>query len=82
MLVPSTFTGWYRKMMMKAEISSEMMRSRSQTEMRGTPRGRMGTFATATDGESGWMGSAETGISGLILYEEASQGVIGIDLGQ
>ena len=31
MLVPSTFTGWYRKMMMKAEIASEMIRSRTQT---------------------------------------------------
>src|ERR1700726_4093626 len=31
MLVPSTFTGWYRKMMMKAEIAREMMRSRTQT---------------------------------------------------
>ena len=31
MLVPSTFTGWYRKMMMKAEMAREMMRSRSQT---------------------------------------------------
>ena len=32
MLVPSTFTGWYRKMMMKQEIASEMIRSRSQTD--------------------------------------------------
>ncbi len=31
MLVPSTFTGWYRKMMMNAEIASEMTRSRTQT---------------------------------------------------
>ena len=31
MLVPSTFTGWYRKIMMKAEIASEMIRSRTQT---------------------------------------------------
>ena len=35
MLVPSTFTGWYRKIMMKAEIASEMIRSRSQTESTG-----------------------------------------------
>ena len=31
MLVPSTFTGWYKKMMMKAEMAREMTRSRSQT---------------------------------------------------
>src|SRR5437588_11733459 len=38
MLVPSTFTGWYRKMMMKAEIANEMTRSRNQTASTGTPR--------------------------------------------
>src|SRR4029077_15051086 len=38
MLVPSTFTGWYRKTMMKAEIASEMMRSRTQTESTGIVR--------------------------------------------
>jgi len=31
MLVPSTFTGWYKKMMMNAEMAREMTRSRSQT---------------------------------------------------
>ncbi len=31
MLVPSTFTGWYKNMMIKAEIASEMIRSRTQT---------------------------------------------------
>jgi len=40
MLVPSTFTGWYRKMMIKAEIVSEMMRSRNHTENMGTVRER------------------------------------------
>jgi len=30
MLVPSTFTGWYKKMMMNAEMAREMTRSRSQ----------------------------------------------------
>jgi len=30
MLVPSTFTGWYRKMMKNAETASEMITSRSQ----------------------------------------------------
>src|ERR1700691_77073 len=30
MLVPSTFTGWYRKIMMNAEIASETSRSRAQ----------------------------------------------------
>ena len=38
MLVPSTFTGWYRKMMMNAEIASEMIKSRSQTESIGQAR--------------------------------------------
>src|ERR1700747_491953 len=38
MLVPSTLTGWYRKMMMKAEIVNEMIRSRSQTASMGTLR--------------------------------------------
>src|SRR4051812_31517206 len=36
MLVPSTFTGWYKKMMMKAEIAREMMRSLTQTPSTGT----------------------------------------------
>jgi len=35
MLVPSTLTGWYKKIMMNAEIASEMTRSRSQTEKTG-----------------------------------------------
>jgi len=30
MLVPSTFTGWYRKMMKNAETASEMNTSRTQ----------------------------------------------------
>jgi hypothetical protein len=38
MLVPSTFTGWYRKMMMKAEIASEITKSRSHTASTGTLR--------------------------------------------
>ena len=32
MLVPSTFTGWYKKIMIKAEIAREMIKSRSQTD--------------------------------------------------
>ena len=32
MLVPSTLTGWYRKMMMKQEMASEMIKSRNQTD--------------------------------------------------
>ena len=34
MLVPSTLTGWYRKTMMKAEMASEMIRSRTQAANR------------------------------------------------
>src|SRR5208283_2529067 len=34
MLVPSTLTGWYRKMMKNAETASEMSTSRSQPESR------------------------------------------------
>src|SRR5437016_4429514 len=45
MLVPSTFTGWYRKMMMNAEIASEMMRSRSHTASTGVLRLRDGPGA-------------------------------------
>ena len=39
MLVPSTFTGWYKKMMMKAEMASETSRSRAQTAITGSGRG-------------------------------------------
>src|ERR1700730_17129876 len=46
MLVPSTFTGWYRKMMMKAEIAREMTRSRTQTPIP-APR-RTGVVVTGT----------------------------------
>ena len=42
MLVPSTFTGWYRKIMMKAEIASETTRSRNHTESTGKVRGATG----------------------------------------
>src|SRR5437870_8912345 len=42
MLVPSTLTGWYKKIMMNAEIASDMTRSRSQTEKTGKPRGGTG----------------------------------------
>src|SRR5579864_6096849 len=45
MLVPSTFTGWYRKMIMNAEIASEMMRSRSHTASTGVLRLRDGPGA-------------------------------------
>jgi hypothetical protein len=38
MLVPSTFTGWYRKIMMKAEMASETKRSRAQTATTGRER--------------------------------------------
>src|SRR5512135_1717656 len=38
MLVPSTFTGWYRKMMMKAEMASEITRSRTHAESKGRPQ--------------------------------------------
>ena len=42
MLVPSTFTGWYRKIMMNAEMASEMIKSRSQTESTGKVRDEAG----------------------------------------
>ena len=32
MLVPSTFTGWYRKMMKNAETTSEIRMSRTHPE--------------------------------------------------
>src|SRR5579864_6290809 len=57
MLVPSTFTGWYRKMMMKAEIASEMMRSRTQTT---NPAMRTG-FAT---GDSAAMAATDRAPAG------------------
>src|SRR4249919_3705057 len=38
MLVPSTFTGWYRKTMMKAEMAREITRSRNQTASTGVLR--------------------------------------------
>src|SRR5690242_19400530 len=41
MLVPSTFTGWYRKMIIKADMPREITRSRTQlviTGRRAPPR--------------------------------------------
>src|SRR5580765_7876312 len=38
MLVPSTFTGWYRKTMMNAEMAREITRSRNQTASTGVLR--------------------------------------------
>src|SRR5450755_3213721 len=63
MLVPSTFTGWYRKIIMNAEIASEMKRSRSQTESTGKVRGGAGA------GVFSWRGreSAGRGCSGILL---------------
>src|SRR5580700_6068604 len=66
MLVPSTFTGWYRKIMMNAEIAREMTRSRSQTpkpELKRTG-GAIGTgtgAATASDGVTIAVSPAEPG---------------------
>src|SRR5437016_10209884 len=50
MLVPSTFTGWYRKMMMKAEIASDMNRSRNQTARIGNVRTELGGAGVITAG--------------------------------
>src|SRR4029077_655332 len=49
-LVPSTFTGWYKKMMMNAEIAREMTRSRSHTPNPELTRtgGATGTGAATT----------------------------------
>src|ERR1700745_1902858 len=38
MLVPSTFTGWYRKTMVNARIPREVIRSRSHTANTGAAR--------------------------------------------
>src|SRR5438445_10900193 len=52
MLVPSTFTGWYRKMMMKPEIPSDKIKSLNQTMSNGNARD--GAFAVgATVGTVG-----------------------------
>src|ERR1700739_2610615 len=48
MLVPSTFTGWYRKMMMNADMAREMIRSRSHTPIPVPMRTGATTTAVAT----------------------------------
>lgn len=50
MLVPSTFTGWYRKMMMKAEMARETSRSRAQTAITGRERGKGSVLAGTVTG--------------------------------
>src|SRR5436309_2047173 len=82
MLVPSTFTGWYRKMMMKAEIASEINRSRSQ--MPKPVRRRKGlarTTGSATEARArgAFISPAEFGpetVSGMpaLLYTEPVEG--------
>src|ERR1700747_788760 len=68
MLVPSTFTGWYRKIMMNAEIAKAMIRSRSHTptpqlaRTGGTTGTGTGTGATTTsDGVTIAISPAEPG---------------------
>jgi len=64
MLVPSTFTGWYKKMMMKAEIASEMIRSRTQTPSPLVIRGGAFDANSATDpavGAGATISAAELG---------------------
>jgi hypothetical protein len=50
-------------MMMKAATRSEMIKSRSHTETKGTARERASAGTTATGTAPGWARSAETGIS-------------------
>src|ERR1700679_3041764 len=59
MLVPSTFTGWYRKIIMNAEIASETSRSRAQIATTGS--------GCASDGfaSAGIIGSGLT-TSGIV----------------
>src|ERR1700676_1808679 len=63
MLVPSTFTGWYRKMMMKAEIAREITRSRTQTPIP-VPRraGTIGRGSAAAIAQGVVASAALTGV--------------------
>src|ERR1700686_1390309 len=78
MLVPSTFTGWYRKMMMNAEIARKMMRSRTQTPIPAPSRTEVvvtGTQAASVGGVGAPASPAELGsvnVPGMrsLLYTE------------
>jgi len=67
MLVPSTFTGWYKKMMMKQEMASEMIRSRNQTDSTMVREGAERIAAPSWTGLDA-VASAGPGIVFLILY--------------
>src|ERR1700737_3198487 len=64
MLVPSTFTGWYRKMIIKAEIPREIDKSRSQIDTTGLA-GERRTPAAAGGVTLSWSDIC------LILYRQA-----------
>jgi hypothetical protein len=68
MLVPSTFTGWYKKIMMKAEIANEMTRSRSHTAKTGTLR----AGAETSGAETGVVATAPStsGIKVIVVRTE------------
>src|SRR5271157_4903046 len=65
MLVPSTLTGWYRKMIKNAETASEMSTSRSQPERRELTRRGCAGKADALSSEVGsiaWLDGLPTSI--------------------
>src|SRR5579863_443065 len=66
MLVPSTFTGWYKKTMMKQEIASEMIRSRSHTDSTIAREGT-GEITTTLWSAPGLVGSSGSGMRLLVL---------------
>src|SRR5665811_21361 len=74
MLVPSTFTGWYRKMMIKAEIASEIIRSRIHTPIpvgTRTGGGVPSVDGTPADGVDDAVSPTELGsenVPGMLSY--------------
>src|SRR6185312_12898584 len=66
MLVPSTFTGWYKNTMTNAEIASEMTRSRIHDDKRFERRPPLGAGCSGAISGKGW--GVGWGASGTISF--------------